>query len=238
MESIGELYAEGRRRISEIAAGLDAAAVDRPVPACSGWTAHDVVAHLAGICTDTLAGQLDGVTTAAWADGHVRDRRDRTMNELLEEWSLAAPGLENAPDRFPEPLGTVWVLDLTAHEHDFRGAVDRPGARDAPAVRLAIEFLLWIGIHPMLVGHGLEALSIRTPCASWVVGASTDVGHGRPEVDRVPTLACPTFELFRALTGRRSRAQIARFDWSSDPEPFLPAFEFGTFTTRTTDLHE
>jgi hypothetical protein len=38
----------------------------RIVPACPQWTVHDVVAHLAGGCGDVLAGDIEGVTTAAW----------------------------------------------------------------------------------------------------------------------------------------------------------------------------
>ena len=52
------------------------------------------------------------------------------------------------------------------------------------------------------------------------------------------TLDMSHFELFRALTGRRSTAQIARLGWSCDPTPYLAAFEFGTFTTRPADLVE
>ena len=46
-------------------------------------------------------------------------------------------------------------------------------------------------------------------------------------------------ELFGLLAGESFRhAQIAAFGWSVDPAPFLPAFQFGTFTARATNLHE
>ena len=48
----------------------------------------------------------------------------------------------------------------------------------------------------------------------------------------------PSFELFRALTGRRSSAQIRRYDWTCDPEPYLPAFDYGPFTKSPTDIEE
>ena len=47
-----------------------------------------------------------------------------------------------------------------------------------------------------------------------------------------------TFELFRCLTGRRSRAQIAALDWSVGPEPYLDAFQFASFTTSAVDIDE
>jgi uncharacterized protein (TIGR03083 family) len=232
VDDVGGRYAEGRRRISEIAEALSPEELRLPVPACPGWTVHDVVAHLAGICTDVLAGNLDGVTTAAWADAHVRARRDRTMAELLDEWSVAAPRIERTAARFPEELGTFWVLDVTAHEHDLRGAVGRAGARNTPALLGATEFLVKEGLHRQLVGMGLGGLVVHTPGGSWSIG-----GHGGSP-QQSPVVACSAFDLFRALTGRRSPAQIARFDWSVDPAPFVPAFEFGTFTMRTTDLEE
>ena len=46
------------------------------------------------------------------------------------------------------------------------------------------------------------------------------------------------FELFRGLTGRRSRAQIAALEWSVEPEPYLDAFQFATFTTSPVDIDE
>ncbi|MGH9263944.1 MAG: maleylpyruvate isomerase family mycothiol-dependent enzyme [Acidimicrobiales bacterium] len=232
MAEIGALYRAGRLRISELVGPLGAAGADRPVPACPGWAVRDVVAHLAGACADALAGRLDGVTTAAWADAQVDQRRERTIAELLEEWSTVAPPLEaSADERLPSPLQTIWVLDVTAHEHDVRGALDRPGARDTEALLLVLDFLVREFMHRKMAGAGVGPVEIRTPVRSWVVGPDGEAGA-------VATLDVSPFELFRALTGRRSTAQIARLDWSADPSPYLPAFEFGTFTTRTTDLVE
>ena len=219
--------------MSEIAAGLTPEELQRPVPACPGWTVHDVVAHLVGVCTDVVHGKLDGITTAAWADAQARERQDRTVVQLLDEWSAAASVLEAGADRFPPPLGTLWVLDLTAHEHDVRGATGRAGARDSPAVLLATDWLVKKGLHSRLVELDAGAVVVKTADMSWVAG-----DRRSPPAEPAPTVTCSTFELFRALAGRRSPGQIAALDWSVDPTPFLPAFQFGTFTTRTTDLDE
>jgi len=45
-----------------------------------------------------------------------------------------------------------------------------------------------------------------------------------------------SFEITRALFGRRSLDQIAAFDWSADPTPYLPHFSF--FVPRETALVE
>ena len=61
-----------------------------------------------------------------------------------------------------------------------------------------------------------------------------------PESTATPagTLEVDEFELFRALTGRRSVGQIRSFDWSVDAEPYLPLFGLGPFTIRSTELIE
>jgi uncharacterized protein (TIGR03083 family) len=258
MNEIGGLYAEGRNRLSEIVVDLRPADFRRIVPACPKWTVRDVIAHLAGGCADLLAGNIDGVTTTQWADAQVRRRQNQTITQLVAEWSDVAPSLEAMADSLPSPLATMWILDLSAHEHDVRGALARPGARETRGLVMAVDFLLREGLHRQLVGSGLGPVAVRTPMVSWIVGgqepsaevstqARSVVGSDRSGTDvpspaaagRAPTaVELSLFEAFRALTGRRSAAQIARFDWTSDPDPFLPAFQFGTFTTRMSDLVE
>jgi uncharacterized protein (TIGR03083 family) len=226
---IGGIYRDGRERVSGVVESLDDEDAARPVPACPGWTVHDVIAHLAGACTDSLAGRLEGVTTAAWADAQVAERRDRTLAELLDEWRTSAPPLEEHPERIPGPLQTIWVLDLTTHEHDIRGALGRPGARASEGVRLGLDRLIGEGLRRGVEELGIGPLVVRTPERQWTIGG--------PEA-AVACVEASAFELFRALTGRRSPVQIANFGWSVDPAPYLPAFQFGTFTTRITDLVE
>ena len=227
------MYREGRQRLAQLAATLSDDDAARPVPACPGWIVRDVFAHLAGVCSDSLAGRLEGVTTAAWAEGHVNARRDRRLGDLLAEWEASAPPVEAAVDELMPPrLATLWVLDLTAHEHDVRGALDRPGARDSPAIALAAAFLVEQGLQRTLEARHLGPLEVRSPERTWIVGAEAEAPAP------VAAVAASQFELFRALTGRRSAAQVAAWAWTTDPEPFLPAFQFGTFTTRTTDLAE
>ncbi|MCW2643471.1 MAG: hypothetical protein JWP76_5777 [Dactylosporangium sp.] len=49
-----EVYAEARRRLLDLADGLDGAETARSVPALPGWSIKDTYAHLAGICADVL----------------------------------------------------------------------------------------------------------------------------------------------------------------------------------------
>ena len=73
---------------------------------------------------------------------------------------------------------------------------------------------------------------MRTPDRTWIVGTA------RPGAPARASVAASGFELFRCLTGRRSRAQIAALAWSVDPEPYLDAFQFASFTTSAVDIDE
>ncbi len=54
------LYRDTRERLTSLVSGLDEAALAAPVPTCPGWRVRDVVAHLAAIVEDALAGRLTG----------------------------------------------------------------------------------------------------------------------------------------------------------------------------------
>jgi uncharacterized protein (TIGR03083 family) len=238
VNEIGGLYAEGRARLSGMVLDLGPEQLAKSVPACPEWTVRDVIAHLAGACSDVVAGNLDGVTTAPWADAQVRRRQGHTIAQLLEEWSAAGPILEQTVESYPPPLPTLWIVDLTAHEHDVRGALAQPGARATHGLFMAVDFLVREGLHRQLVARELGSLAVRTPGACWTVGGTAPPAASGESGAAAATVETSLFEAFRALTGRRSPEQIARYSWTTDPEPFLPAFQFGTFTTRTTDLHE
>jgi Mycothiol maleylpyruvate isomerase N-terminal domain len=49
-------YADARRRLWELLAGMDEAALGAQVPACPAWTVQDLLAHLTGIAADAAGG--------------------------------------------------------------------------------------------------------------------------------------------------------------------------------------
>src|SRR5437870_9772480 len=145
--TIGKTYAEGRRRITQLMQEAGDAGAQTPVPTCPGWTVHDVVAHVTGVCTDILAGNIAGVATDPWTDAQVKARRDRSTGEVLAEWSDAAPQVEAFAENLPGRTGAQWVLDLTTHEHDIRTALGRAGARESAGVAVGAEFMVTNGFH-------------------------------------------------------------------------------------------
>lgn len=212
-------YDAARRRIISLATGGDP---DAAVAACPGWTVKDVVAHLAGGLGDLTEQRLDGVADGSWGERHVRDRRDRTMGELLVEWER---NFELSEGLFDSPTGAVLVAEVVSHEHDIRTALGRPGERDGVAVRAALTRPLQ-ELDRRLRAERLPALRITLEHGDRVVGEGEPAGG----------LRTSSFELLRVLGGRRSEAQVRALDWDVDPAPWLPVLSL--FGRRDTALVE
>jgi uncharacterized protein (TIGR03083 family) len=250
----GTVYEQVRERIVELVTGLDDRAAATTVPACPAWSIHDVIAHLAGVCADVMAGNVAGAASDAWTAAQVEARSGRSIAEIVAEWDDVGPQVAAFADDFPGRLGAQFISDVTIHEHDLRGALRRRGARDSEGVSIGVDFLGNVFLHPGVTALGLGPLEVCADDRTWLAGTggpptgdldgtsraalmSTDAIPS-PTAAPVGTLTVGGFELFRALTGRRSEAQIRRLDWTVDPEPYLPAFGFGPFSIRPTDLIE
>ena len=202
------------------------------MPACPAWTVRDVLAHVTGVTADAAGGTYFSGAADAWSDirlaaardewtaGQVLSRRDRPVDALLAEWAGWAATLEPilAGTVPPLPGSPAWlvsapVADLAVHLHDVRGALRQPGDRDAPVTGLGLRiYARWLG--QRLDQAGRPALRLR------VAGRERVEGSGQP----VAALAADAFELFRALSGRRSLGQVRALGWDGDPEPYLDLF--------------
>jgi len=224
VDEVGEAYRGVRLRVGELVVDADAAALDTVAPATPEWTVHDLLAHLAGVTADIVSGNLEGVGTDAWANAQVDTRRDHDLAALLAEWNEHGPVVEELAAQFGRAAGQL-LSDATTHEHDVRGALGVPGARDSDAVARSLEFVgLSLGeqldrreVGALVVHHegGTETFGARAPAASL-------------RIDR--------FELVRALTGRRSLDQITAYEWDGAFVPDHLVLE--RFTVRTDPLVE
>ena len=182
-------YQETRERIVALVAVLDDAEWSTSVVACPHWSVRDVVAHLAAVAEDWVRGSLAGPPTDEQTAAQVARYRDHDVAEILAAWTDAAAQL----DRLAESTGLEPPLgDVTSHEHDIRGAIDRPGARDSAAV--------WHSSDQLLTN-----LRAPVPLVITVEDASYESGpDGRDEI----RLRTTRFEALRWRTGRRSPAQL------------------------------
>ena len=209
-EATAELYAEAHDRIVHLVRGVTEEEARRTVPGTPEWTVHDLLAHLAAIPSDIASGRLTGIPSPEETKAQVEERRHKTIRELLDEWAGGiGPVIDGArAGLIPPPL----AVDAITHEQDLRGALHAAHLDDDAALRFAVT-----GYSFALAGRvkaaELPALRLRDPAR----GFDATAGKGEPAA----TVSASEFELFRALAGRRSRAQVERFDWSGDPAPYL-----------------
>ena len=169
----------------------DDAAWTVQLAACPAWSVRDVVALMVAVAPRT--GRAD-----VWR-GHPPTLRQR----LRSPGSAVRQGDDSLPLGPRRPRSsTIWprpqaskppLGDITAHEHDVRGAIGRPGAQ---GLRCGVAF---------------DRPATREPAHT---GAAAGDGGRRSVSERAEdpaeiVLHTSRFEALRWRTGRRSRAQLA-----------------------------
>jgi uncharacterized protein (TIGR03083 family) len=136
---VARIYQDARARITALVGELDDAALSIRVAACPRWSVRDVVAHLAAVADDWGRGSLTGPPTDEQTAAQIARYDGKTFDDILLDWEAVAARLDQLADTegVEPPIG-----DITCHEHDIRGAIGRPGARDSDAVRYSSDRLL------------------------------------------------------------------------------------------------
>lgn len=218
------LYRSVRLRLSALVSRLGPDETTRPVPACPAWTVADVVAHVVAVSTDVAEGRVPTVPGDDWTARQVAERRRATKEALLAEWERSGPRLEALLEVRGRDLHFA-VVDLWHHDQDVRNALGRPGHRQGPGLCAAARAARALDFRDLpalrFVATGLDGGDLAIP-----VG-----GH-----DPVGTVVVDAYELARAVVGRRSRDQIAAWEWAVDPAPYLD--RFGIFPARPEPLEE
>lgn len=215
-------YAGARERI--IALLHDQPDELAPVQTCPGWTVRDVVSHLAGGADDALAGRLEGLASDKWTAAQVEKRRNWPLAMIIFEWVANAVRFEPLLDVAGD-LGQMGVADIASHEHDIRGALGAPGARDSDAVRIGLGFIA----RNVISSAAEMGVALRLRSAEGL-----DLGERNADA----TLTASNFELLRALTGRRSVEQLREMSWEGDVERALPAFTWFVLKPAAKPIYE
>lgn len=233
MGDIGDVYEATRKEIASFVSTLSEDELARRVPATPDWTIRDVISHLTGDVVSTVDGDFpreffasfgsdEGIAKLnEWTDRQVRERRGRRLQEVLDEWESATPELLpriRGEEPWPDPMmtfaGHILVTDIAIHQQDIYGALGILRDRDSAAVKIGLS--TYIG--------GIQLRMGATPGDGTIrfVTETKDVvcGSGEPTA----TVKAGRFELFRALSGRRSPEQIRNYEWDGDPEPFTRFF--------------
>ena len=178
----------------------------RQVPACPDWSVRDLLAHAVGVAADVAAGRIEGAGSDAWTAAQVAARADADRDALLDEWAATAPALREALVSVPAMQAAQVVFDVTTHEHDLRGALGVPGERDSDGVEIGWVWATTV-LGQLRDGYGEGALVLTTEHGDTVCGSS-------PATSGV---AADRFEVWRAMTGRRSAGQVASWAWTGEP---------------------
>jgi uncharacterized protein (TIGR03083 family) len=227
-----EIYSTTRKELANFVSGLPEEDLERPVPATPGWSISEVIAHLSGAVTSiasgdfpreffTAIGSEHGVTILnEWTDRQVSHRREQPLQDLLDEWESASavitPMIRGAvpwPEGVMSFAGHILITDLAVHLQDIYGALGVVKNRDAAPIG--------IGFAVYTTGADLRIRGSGGPSVRFVTEhKDVTAGGGEP----LATVRGSRFELFRALSGRRSPDQLRAYEWEGDPEPFLECF--------------
>ena len=210
MTEASSAYRRCRERIGEIAANLGPVDLARTVPACPEWTVTDLIAHLVGVAEDFAAGNFDKAGSDGWMKAQIARRSKLAMPALIEDWDALSRHLDPSLDEVHPGVAAMLIGDAVTHEHDLRGAVNLPGARNSDA--------MWIALDRNVRRFGkrikdAELPSVAVPCE----GREWQAGILEPSVE----LEAECFELLRALTGRRTIQEITALAWTGDPKPYI-----------------
>lgn len=217
------IYRSNREAFTTLMLGLDDDDVGVLVPATPLWTLKDAFAHVTGVARDYTTGRLDDAPSDAWTHRQVEERKDLTVAAVAAEWTDLGPVIEAMLQASGRAMSAM-VMDVAMHHCDVMGALGIRPPHNDEGLRLCLRASN--AIAPRLDAADLPALRIQTEGFDRVLGTG---------VEGV-TVGGDSFEITRALFGRRSLDQIAAFDWSDDPTPYLPHFSF--FTPRETPLVE
>jgi uncharacterized protein (TIGR03083 family) len=197
------LYAATRQRVSTAVRDLHPTDLNRQVPACPEWTVHNLVSHLAGVATDFAAGNLDGAPLPPWTAVQVDVRHTLPIDAVLEEWERSGPALEQVilSGTSDHPLVCNPWADAGTHEADLHGLL----GIGRPPRELWMTALDWALPDPRPSDDVPGMLSIVTPDGTYSVGSGSPVAEVRTS----------SYELFRAVFGRRGFDQIRSWTWST-----------------------
>lgn len=201
-----DAYRGVQQRMTALLQDMEEGAADLVVPATPDWQVRDLVAHVVGVADDVAAGRLEGAGSDPWTAVQVERRKGRTIDELLAEWQAVSPELESALLAADPVQAAQAVFDVTTHEHDLRGALQAPGARDSDGVDVGWGWATAI-VAQLRDGYGVGAIRLLTDHGEDVLGAGEPTAAVR--ADR--------FELWRAMTGRRSHNQVRGWAWEGEP---------------------
>ena len=136
-------YAGVRERVTALVRMAPEGALDAIAPATPDWRTRDVLAHLVGVATDVVNGNVADAAQDHWTAAQVEARCELPVDALLEEWAATAPQIEAIVLSLATSITGQLIIDAATHEHDLRHALGQPGARESDALTLGLAWYLF-----------------------------------------------------------------------------------------------
>lgn len=179
------------------------------VPSCPGWSAKDVVAHVAGLVADLLAGVQPPLGTDEMTARQVSERAGKTHIEICDEWQQNGPDIAAfMAERELYALGLT--ADLAVHVHDLAEVLD--GVSEPPGEATSTACQRYV---PLLQERVAERLDIALTVTLDGQASAASGGSTRLTLEATPT------DFLRTVTGRRTRAQAEALGWGGDATAVL-----------------
>jgi hypothetical protein len=178
-EEVVIAYKDLRSRILSLSEKISTDDEEKIVLATPQWNIQKLLCHIVGVPEDILAGRMEGVTSDAWTGAQVELFRGLSVSELMVVFRNSAAPFDEVLPMIPQPVISQFVMDAVTHEHDLRGAMGEPGARDSTAVDVALGFFF-------------ESLSKSDPSLLQILLASEN----------------SKWDILRSVTGRRTMGQM------------------------------
>lgn len=217
------VYRDTRLRLLELAPKLDSSHLATMTPACPAWSVKDILAHLTGLAADFEAG-IERPGRAEYTARQVAERADWSVDQICKEWMSTGPALERRIEA-ESPRLRAPVIDVWTHEQDLTNAIGLQSGRTAPGLHVTLN-VLW-SMKQKLRDDGLTSLRVITEDVDWNIGDTEVPGA---------TVRATSYELARAVLGRRSIDQVRSYDWTGDPEPYAALLPW--FSPPTTAIEE
>jgi Mycothiol maleylpyruvate isomerase N-terminal domain len=210
MTSIARLYRDAQSSMVALLESLDDDDWATPVPCTPGWTVRDVLSHVAGVTDDIANGRVEGAGTDPWTSAQVERWRDVDPTTLIAQWNSQIDAVADLLEQFGEVRPPI---DCWSHEQDVRHALGRePSVPDDFAEAVVARF---------------GAVPVGPPVTiTFTDGTQSSIpGEG----DAIELGGITQYEFARSRLGRRTREQVAGYDWSQPPsdEVLSNWFAFG-----------
>lgn len=230
----GEVYEEIRAAFSAIVVDLEPTVLNTMVPCAPEWSVLNVLAHVTGLAADLNAQRFpapDDLGGVAWTQQQITARATHTATDVVGEWSIEGPTFATGLTLFGYEFGSHFVADLFTHYQDVRSAIGLSPESNSHWIVMSLDhYSTFIG--EILTASGWGMLELVAGDETRSLGTANGA-HAQ--------LRTTPFEALRALSARRSAAQIRSLDWEGDVDGLLDALQAGFtggYALPLIDLHD